>query len=1066
MTFLRVKWVRILAILFVIIGSLPVSVQQAHAVGAYKVVGYLSGYSVAYGRFATVDLAKVTDIVYQGVKVTSATDATLLPIDGSAFSHLTTVVNAATPYGIDVYADLCGKWNNADLLDLTDNATLRADLVANLATLTTDYNLTGIGIDQEDASMTAADMDVFVAELHTALDAVGKKIVFTARYNELNITTASLSYIEYFKVMAYDMDDPHPYPYHSLYDDAIDALGFWTASGFPKSKLTLGLPVFGRDDALDGTPMWVYYSSIVDNLPTTDSMDSYNLTTFLGDNVSGGVLWWGGPDLNSAKAQYIKDNGYLGVALYELGTDKLGGDSRSILTHVYNILAAAGPPAVAYRSVGYLSAWTMATFPTAIDNIEFEKLTNLVFANLEVTSPTNPALTHNGYSDRINGWVDEAVAAGHTAGIDVYVSLYSNPSKASTVLTTIADNATLRAQLITNLSTYVTSHNLDGVEFDFEDVNMYGARTDLLIDDLYDAGVKVSVSGGWEWDGDGINIGIASDAKVEWIDVMCYDMTYPPSVTTSPIHSSYADSIAAMQMWSTANFTKSKLVMGIPFYGEDGDGTAVLYSEIVTALNPAASENQRTVSSVTTTRGVISITGGVLWWNGIDLATQKVDWIKANGYAGVMMFDVGEDALNSASSLLTNIYNQLYPPGSEATLVSIAVTPASPSSLTVGHTQQFTATGTYSNNSTPNITTSVTWDSSNDAVATISTTGLATGVAPGSVLITATLSGISNSPLTLVVIASTDVPAGTYLDQPSSPPTLTEIHANRNVALAGDVLIYFLYNIPYATTPNATASDYFMFRLMNGATDLGEIEPYAYPPFYGFQTGLAGLYFSAADNLTWGYGYSIMVAENPLGFEAPVDSATVIPASAWSSFTTQADNQAELATNLYYMGQTLEPLFGVTFFQTAGDREVLTGEGEAYYRGAINGLQAMAPSLFLVQEETMSPGVPEYTTDLFDTYEHRYDGTWVGDSQEAIADQMGVSDDPSIAMAIIIVIPLSIVFIIFSSYKFRRVEPGFAVVPLILLMAVLMGWMPKAVFASGFQLTGIYSAFLVFYARG
>ena len=49
-----------------------------------------------------------------------------------------------------------------------------------------------------------------------------------------------------------------------------------------------------------------------------------------------------------------------------------------------------------------------------------------------------------------------------------------------------------------------------------------------------------------------------------------------------------------------------------------------------------------------------------------------------------------------------------------ATLKSIAVTPASPS-IAAGNTQQFTATGTYSDNSTKNITTSVTWKSSNAA---------------------------------------------------------------------------------------------------------------------------------------------------------------------------------------------------------------------------------------------------------------------------------------------------------------------------------------------------------------
>ena len=60
------------------------------------------------------------------------------------------------------------------------------------------------------------------------------------------------------------------------------------------------------------------------------------------------------------------------------------------------------------------------------------------------------------------------------------------------------------------------------------------------------------------------------------------------------------------------------------------------------------------------------------------------------------------------------------------TLTSIAVTPAN-ASIAVGATQQYTATGTYSDSSTQNITSSVTWSSSTPATATINATGLAIG---------------------------------------------------------------------------------------------------------------------------------------------------------------------------------------------------------------------------------------------------------------------------------------------------------------------------------------------------
>ncbi len=68
-----------------------------------------------------------------------------------------------------------------------------------------------------------------------------------------------------------------------------------------------------------------------------------------------------------------------------------------------------------------------------------------------------------------------------------------------------------------------------------------------------------------------------------------------------------------------------------------------------------------------------------------------------------------------------------------------------------GLTQQFTATGTYSDSSTANVTAQVTWNSSNTATATITAAGLATGVAVGTSNITASLSGVT-SPVDLPTV--------------------------------------------------------------------------------------------------------------------------------------------------------------------------------------------------------------------------------------------------------------------------------------------------------------------------
>ncbi|GAH42357.1 unnamed protein product, partial [marine sediment metagenome] len=78
-------------------------------------------------------------------------------------------------------------------------------------------------------------------------------------------------------------------------------------------------------------------------------------------------------------------------------------------------------------------------------------------------------------------------------------------------------------------------------------------------------------------------------------------------------------------------------------------------------------------------------------------------------------------------------------------LTSIDITPDDPT-IALGRTQQFTATGTYSDASTDNITGTVTWASDNTTVATMgATAGLAQSLAEGQTTISATLGAISDN---------------------------------------------------------------------------------------------------------------------------------------------------------------------------------------------------------------------------------------------------------------------------------------------------------------------------------
>ena len=82
--------------------------------------------------------------------------------------------------------------------------------------------------------------------------------------------------------------------------------------------------------------------------------------------------------------------------------------------------------------------------------------------------------------------------------------------------------------------------------------------------------------------------------------------------------------------------------------------------------------------------------------------------------------------------------------GTAPTISSIGVTPGA-SSVSAGNTQPFTATGTYSDGSSLNISGQVVWTSSNSTVATVNPRGLVLAVSNGTSVISATMSGVTGS---------------------------------------------------------------------------------------------------------------------------------------------------------------------------------------------------------------------------------------------------------------------------------------------------------------------------------
>ena len=158
---------------------------------------------------------------------------------------------------------------------------------------------------------------------------------------------------------------------------------------------------------------------------------------------------------------------------------------------------------------------------------------------------------------------------------------------------------------------------------------------------------------------------------------------------------------------------------------------------------------------------------GVYSDNSFQEMTAQVTWTSSSMNVAIVSNQPGSNGLASSigqgttlvTASLGNVSNSAtLLVTAPKTLVSINVTPST-ASIALGMSQQFTATGVYSDTSTQDLTTAVVWSSSSQAVATIDNAsgknGLAASVSAGTTTISAALGNISstNSP-TLTVTAA------------------------------------------------------------------------------------------------------------------------------------------------------------------------------------------------------------------------------------------------------------------------------------------------------------------------
>jgi len=261
------------------------------------------------------------------------------------------------------------------------------------------------------------------------------------------------------------------------------------------------------------------------------------------------------------------------------------------------------------------------------------------------------------------------------------------------------------------------------------------------------------------------NAGIAIGTTEQFTATGTYTDNSTQNLTAVAAWSSSATNVASVSNAAGSSGLATALSQGLAtitaaFGGTSGSGTLTVSSARLTSIAVAP----QTISIADDTSQQFMATGSFsdnstqdltaeVAWTSSDSATALVS--NAPGFNGLATaLDLGSTTIAAA---LGNVSGSASMTVTDAPLVSIAVTPANPT-IPDGSVQQFTAIGTYADNTTRNLTSLVTWSSSDSTVSTVSnasgSNGSATALGVGSTTIAAAFAGVSVS-ATLTVTSAT-----------------------------------------------------------------------------------------------------------------------------------------------------------------------------------------------------------------------------------------------------------------------------------------------------------------------
>ena len=269
-------------------------------------------------------------------------------INLASLTQVDALVAAGHAQGVEVFLSVGGGAGSDNFPVMAADADARRTFVLGIREYLAAHCLDGVDIDWErwtkdsnnvPVASEKANLVALLEELRAVLDPAGLAIsidVFASNWFGQHYHDAVHPLVDYVHVMGYDFSGPWSAPGpHASYEQAIGSgvdlsatgLAYWNQyRNWPKAKILLGLPFYGRDfDDNGGTG--VAYRDIVAQYPQAPDTDRV------------ANIYYNGVPTITDKARFVVDNGYRGVMIWELAHD-----TREVATSLLHAIDRVANP--------------------------------------------------------------------------------------------------------------------------------------------------------------------------------------------------------------------------------------------------------------------------------------------------------------------------------------------------------------------------------------------------------------------------------------------------------------------------------------------------------------------------------------------------------------------------------------------------------------------------------------------------------------------------------------------------------------------------------------------------